>query len=123
MSLKGEGLVARRADIGFGFGCVMSIAAAGNLIVAMARREFNGAKIGAILKKTAILSLSFGTAIYISSIAYRLTIVPYVGTMKRLQIPITIILAYFILGERKSFRERLAGGVIMTGGAVLIVLG
>ncbi len=122
LSLNYDGLVARRANIAFGLGCVVAIAALGNLGIALWRKEFRGVTFGAAAGKSLPLAALFAIGNVITNQAYRETIVPYVGTMKRLQIPLTIILAFLILGERKSFRERLAGGVLMTIGAVLISL-
>ncbi len=122
ISLNYDGMVARTSDIGFGFGCVMLIAALGNLVVAIFRKEFAGMDGGQAFRKSAILAIFFAGNIFITAFAFRYSIVPYVGTMKRIQIPLTIILAFFIVGEKKSFKERFAGGAIMTAGAVLIGL-
>lgn len=123
ISLNYDGLVARRANIGFGFGCVFLIAAAGNMGVALWRREYRGVIPSEAFGKTWPLAIAFAATNYITNFAFRHSIVPYVGTMKRLQIPLTIILAYFILGEKKSFRERFVGGLLMAVGAGLIALG
>ncbi len=123
ISLNYDGLVARRTNIGFGFGCVCAISALGNLAVALWRREYRGVQASEALGKTAPLGLLLAATIFITSFAFRLDIVPYVGTMKRLQIPLTILFAYYLIGEKKSFRERLLGGVIMMIGAALITLG
>lgn len=123
VSLNYDGMVARRADIGFGFGCIFAIAALGNLGVALYRREFCGLKAREAVRKASVPTAVYAIAIWLFGLAFRYSIVPYVGTMKRLQIPVAIVLAYFILGERNSFRERMAGGLIMAAGAALITLG
>ncbi len=123
VALPYDGLVARRANMGFGFGCVCAIAALGNLVVALRRDEHRGVKPGEAVSKATTLALLLAAAIWITGFAFRLDIVPYVGTMKRLAIPLTIIFAYYLAGEKKSFRERLLGGVIMVVGAALITLG
>ncbi|MEK7073543.1 MAG: EamA family transporter [Patescibacteria group bacterium] len=123
ISLNFDGLVARRANIAFGLGCVVAIAALGNLGVALWRKEFHGVTVRDAAVKSLPLAALWALSNGITNLAYRESIVPYVGTMKRLQIPLTIILAYWLLDERKSFRERFAGGLVMTIGAVLIGLG
>ncbi len=123
ISLNYDGLVARRANIAFGFACVFSITALGNLAVALWRREYQGITAKETLSKVAPLALIFAASNFITNFAFRLDIVPYVGTMKRIQIPITILFAYYLVGEKKSFRERMVGGIIMAIGAALIALG
>lgn len=123
ISLNYDGLVARTANIGFGFGCVFGITALGNLAIAFYRKEYRGVEKMEAFAKAAPLAIFFALGNYITNFAFRLEIVPYVGTMKRLQIPLTIILAFYLIGERKSFRERLVGGIIMAIGATLIALG
>ncbi len=122
-SLNSIGLVARRANIGFGAGCVMLIAGLGNLVIALKHREFRGVAVGSALRKNVMLGLFFAAANFISDFAFRHAIVPYVATMSRIGIPLTIVLAYLLLGERKSFADRLVGGLFMAAGAVLISLG
>lgn len=141
-SLTFDAQVARTANIGFGFGCVFGIAALGNLVIAIWRKEYQGvvqikevlvdktlppsilyAQIRGVLSKTLPLALFYAVGNYATNHAYLLDITPYVGTMKRLQIPLTIVLAYYLVGEKKSFRERFVGGLIMAIGAVLIKLG
>ncbi len=123
LSLNYDGLVARRANIAFGLGCIVAIAALGNLGVALWRKEFHGVRLGEAAAKSLPLAALWAAGNVITNHAYRESIVPYVGTMKRLQIPLTIILAFLLIGERKSFKERLAGGLLMAAGAVLIGLG
>jgi drug/metabolite transporter (DMT)-like permease len=122
-SLNYDALVARRTNIGFGVGCVLLIAGAGNLVIALKRREFRGIKPVAAFRKSFGIGVLYAAALFVTNYGYRHAIVPYVGTMKRIQIPLTIILAYFILGERKSFSDRLMGGILMALGAVLISIG
>jgi len=123
ISLNYDGLVARRTDIGFGFGCVFAIAAIGNGIWAWQRREFDGIDIRQALKESRNLIVTLMLTNYITNWAFRHSIVPYVGTLKRLQIPLTIILAAWLLGESKNLKDRLVGGTLMAIGAVLIALG
>lgn len=142
ISLNFDAEVARTANIGFGFGCVFGIAALGNLVIAIWRKEYRGvvqikevlvdktlppsilyAQIRGVLSKTLLLAFFYAASNYATNHAYLLDITPYVGTMKRLNIPFTIILAYYIVGEKKSFRERFVGGLIMAIGAALISLG
>ena len=73
------------------------------------------------LNLLAIIVLHTG-AIWFSSAALRHGITPYVGALKRLQIPLVIILAYIFLGEKENFRGRFVGGILMVIGATLIAL-
>lgn len=121
-SLPYDGLTARRADVGFGFAMICAIAALGNIALALARQEHKGVKIGETLKRTIALGATFAACTIFTGLAYRLSLVAYIGTLKRLTIPMTIILAFLFLGERKSFRQRIVGGTIMAIGAVIIAL-
>jgi len=122
VSLPYDGLVARRVDVGFGFGLVCVIAALGNWAVVVWRREYRGIGVKAIYQRAAALGVSFAIATILFGLAFQLSLIAYVGTMKRVTIPMTIVLAYLLLGERRSFRQRMAGGIIMVVGAVLIAL-
>jgi drug/metabolite transporter (DMT)-like permease len=122
LSLNYDGLVARRTDIGFGFGLVCGIAGLGNLTIVLARREYRAVKISEAVLRMIALGTLFAVGVFLSSMAFRYSLVAYVGAMKRVVIPMTIILAYVFLHERKSFRQRVAGGIVMAIGAVLIVM-
>ena len=67
-----------------------------------------------------VISLGLFCGVFLPNLAFRYDIVPYVATLKRLQIPLTILLARLFLGERKGFRGRLLGGSLMAGGAACI---
>lgn len=123
ISLNFDGLVARRADIGSGFAMVFGIAAGANFLVALVRREFHGLRLTDLWRAAAGPMFLFALWNYFTNWAFQLSIVPYVGALKRLQIPLTILLAYLLLGERKSFAGRFAGGLIMGAGVLLIYLG
>jgi drug/metabolite transporter (DMT)-like permease len=122
VSLNYDGVSARQANVAFASCIVFGIAALGNLVVALTRKEFSGLAPGDTLRHVAPAAILFTLSNYVTNFAYRETIVPYVGTMKRVQIPLTIILAYILLGEKKSFRSRLFGGTLMAIGAVCITL-
>ncbi len=68
------------------------------------------------------LAIVYAAANVITNLAYHSSLVAYVGTLKRLMIPITIILAYFILKEKENFKDRLLGGALIAIGAILIGL-
>lgn len=124
VSLNYDGLVARNGNILFGLGCILAIVVASHLVIAVGRNEFRGLKMDrAALSGPILLALLFSASNGITNLAYRSSIVPYVGSMKRLMIPITIVLAYFILKERTNFKERLFGGLLITAGVICIGLG
>ncbi|MFB6115273.1 MAG: EamA family transporter [Candidatus Nanohalobium sp.] len=54
--------------------------------------------------------------------AIKLTLVSYVISIKRLSIPITVIFSYFMLDEKSSFKQRIAGATLMAFGALLIYI-
>jgi len=121
-SLPFDGLTARRADVGFGFGLVFAIAASGNLIFAFARHEHKGVKAKEVVQRFFALGLTFATSTILTGLAFQISLVAYIGTMKRMTIPFAIILAFLFLKERKSFKQRIVGGTIMAAGAVIIAL-
>lgn len=122
VSLNYDAVAARTANVAFAIGVKLSIAGAGNLVVATARREFRGVRSEDFWRRLAVLGILYGASNVITEWAYRFAIVPYVGTMKRVSIPIAIVLAFLILGERKNIRSRLVGGTLMAIGAALIGL-
>ncbi len=123
ISLNYDGVVARTANIAFGCGCTYTIAAVGNLAIALSRREFDGLRPANTLKGVLPLAVMFVLIHLLINPAFRETLVSYVGTLKRLSIPLTIIFAYLLVGEKKSFLGRLGGGLVMAIGATLIALG
>ena len=125
-TLPYDGLVVRRADVGFGYGCVFAIIGVGNLAIAIATGEHRrGSPVcwWGLLWRGAAIGLPNFVANALFGFAYQIAVVVYVGTMKRLSIPLTIVLAYIFLGERKSFRQRIVAGLIMAVGAAAIALG
>ncbi len=122
ISLNYDGLVARLTDVGFGFGLVCGIAALGNLPMTILKREYRGVKINEAVLRMLVLGGLFAIGVFLTGLAFRYSLVAYVGTMKRVVIPMTIVLAYMLLKERESFRQRIAGGIIMTIGAIMIAL-
>ncbi|MBI2476235.1 MAG: hypothetical protein HYV67_03255 [Candidatus Taylorbacteria bacterium] len=124
VSLNLDALAYRQANVAFVGGCVFAIVGAVNLFAAWRNGEWTVEKTTADFSKLnllAIIVLHTG-AIWFSSDALRHGITPYVGTLKRLQIPMVIILAYIFLGEKENFRSRFVGGILMAFGAALIAL-
>ena len=70
----------------------------------------------------ALLGVLGGASIILQMTAIKLTLVSYVVSIKRLSIPVTVALSYFILDERESFRQRAIGSILMAAGAVLIYI-
>lgn len=123
ISLNYDGLTARRTDVGFGFGLVYAIVAFGNVAVAIVRREYSGASMASFGLRMIALGLPLAVGTILTGLAFQLSLVAYVGTMKRVVIPFSIVLAYFILNERGFFRQRIIGGIIMAIGAALVAFG
>ena len=70
-----------------------------------------------------VITVCLFLGVFLSNLAFRYDIVPYVGTLKRLQIPLTIFFAWYFLGERENFKGRFLGGSLMAVGAIFIALG
>lgn len=64
----------------------------------------------------------FGLPFILLGVAFRLAPIAYVGSLKRLSIPITLLLAWWILGEMKQSKRRLVTGSIIAIGAILLTL-
>lgn len=73
-------------------------------------------------KPLSFLGLMGGISIIFQMTAVDLTLVSYVVSIKRLSIPITVILSYIMLNEKESFAWRVAGSAIMAVGALLIYI-
>jgi uncharacterized membrane protein len=74
------------------------------------------------LKPLLLLGGLSGAAIILQMAAIKLTLVSYVVSIKRLSIPITVILSYIILNEKEDFKHRITGATIMIIGALLIYI-
>lgn len=73
-------------------------------------------------KPLALLGGLGGVSIIMQMTAIKLTLVSYVISIKRLSIPLTVILSYFLLKEKESFKQRIIGSMIMAIGALLIYI-
>ncbi len=124
VSLNLDALAYRRANVAFAGGCIFAIVGAANLFAAWRNGELATGETSENFSKRnflVIVLLHVG-AIWFSSTALRYGITPYIGALKRLQIPLVIVLAYIFLGERENIRGRLFGGTLMAVGATLIAL-
>jgi len=124
-SLNFDAMAYRSGNVMLAGACIFLIVAIANFILGSSigelkslRRDRSHLKIWSLVWIGLVLCL----AILFSNLAFLYTITPYVGTLRRIQIPFTIILAYFLVGERVNFRHRLVGGSIMALGAILIAL-
>lgn len=77
-------------------------------------------KISQDWKPLALLGLLGGASIILQMAAFELTLVSYVVAIKRLSIPIAIVLSFVMLREKESFKERMEGSILMVIGALLI---
>lgn len=71
-------------------------------------------------KPLALLGGLGGVTIILQMMALELTLVSYVISIKRLSIPVTVILSYYLLNEKESFIERILGSALMAIGVILI---
>ena len=68
------------------------------------------------------VGILFGLPFVLLGVAFRLAPIAYVGSLKRLSIPLTLILAVWVLGEMKSSKRRFVTGGVITAGAVILAL-
>ena len=71
-------------------------------------------------KPLSLLGLLGGTSIILQMMAFKLTLVSYVVAIKRISIPITVVLGLLMLEEKEGFKERIEGSILMAIGAILI---
>lgn len=71
-------------------------------------------------KPLALLGSMGGIAIILQMTAVKLTLVSYVISIKRLSIPLTVILSYFMLQEKQDTAKRIIASTLMAAGALLI---
>ncbi len=124
-SLPYDGMAARTGNVAFGLAIVCSIVSVGTFLIACRKQEFKFSEISfrlpwKVVGVLALLACLWALGGWSSTCAYRYSIVPYVGTLKRVQIPITIVLAFLLIKEKTNFRNRLTGGVIIAAGAILL---
>ncbi|MEK9186420.1 MAG: EamA family transporter [Patescibacteria group bacterium] len=129
LALNYDGLIARTADIKFALAVKWLIVALPCLFMSFMRKEIKKETSDRCAPRRfafrhiiviSLIGVLLSVAGILNAMAFQETIVPYVGTLKRLQIPMTIILAYFFLGEKLNFKNRLGGGIIMAVGALLV---
>lgn len=68
----------------------------------------------------ALLGVLGGASIILQMMAFELTLVSYVVAIKRLSIPIAVVLSFLMLREKESFKERIEGSILMIIGGILI---
>ena len=122
VSLNFDALACRLANPAFASAIAFMIAGGANLVLSRYSGEKTHSDGPHTLRSVLLLGVFLALAAYWSGLAFRYGIAPYVGALKRLQIPLTIVLAYALVGERLRFRERLLGGSLMAVGVVLIGL-
>ena len=128
VSLNYDGLIVRRADAFFALGTKWMLVGALSGFWVWRKNRFRVRINGKLLPAPStnfllvVMALAIAISGSLNAFAYRLAIVPYVGSLKRLSIPFTVVLAYLLVGERTMFRSRLVGGFIMAIGVALIGL-
>lgn len=120
ISLNFDSLSSRRANIALGLSIIFSITALANLAMWQKWRKPSDPEVPKITWKVLLVTVFFCGAVWFSNAAFRYGLTPYVGTLKRIYIPIVILFAYVLLGEKKSFKNRLVGGLMIVAGATII---
>ncbi|OGN02478.1 MAG: hypothetical protein A2655_02015 [Candidatus Yanofskybacteria bacterium RIFCSPHIGHO2_01_FULL_43_42] len=123
IAINYEAMAVRRANVAFATACIFGIGTIINLAIAY-RGGITRKSIGSLMNRyTLVVAICLFFSVWLPNLAFRYEIVPYVGALKRFQILLTIILAYWIMGEKKNFKSRFVGACIMVAGLVLIVSG
>jgi len=73
-------------------------------------------------KPLALLGGLGAVSIIFQMMAIELTLVSYVVAIKRLSIPLTVVMSYILLDETTDFRERIGGSALMALGALLVYI-
>ncbi|MBP7133977.1 EamA family transporter [Patescibacteria group bacterium] len=120
VSLLFDGLIARKGTIALGLGCVFLFAGIGNALLAYRFERISWSKISSVFSMSLICALLIAVANITIAYTYRYLPIAYVGSLKRLQIPFTIILAYIFLNEKENLKSRLLGGTVMALGSTLL---
>jgi drug/metabolite transporter (DMT)-like permease len=140
ISLNYDGVIARTANLPFALSMGFGIAGLGCLMLAWKLGEFDLEKVEAAKTKkiaesngklkslpapnwgriAALVFFYIGSQLLMSA-AYRESIVPYVGSMKRSQIVWTMLFALILLGEKVTWM-RFSGAFIMFLGAAAMGL-
>lgn len=123
-SLNYEAIAVRKTNIAFASGCIFGICTILNFIFAYYKEADNIRQAtGIFTRNFLIVSFCLFLGVLLPAAAFRFDIVPYVGTLKRFQIPLTIILAYYFVGEKQNFKNRFLGSMIMVSGLFLMISG
>ncbi len=71
-------------------------------------------------RQISLLGISFGLPFILLGIAFRLAPIAYVGSLKRLSIPLALIFAVLVLGEKTNSKRRFFTACIITCGALIL---
>ncbi len=119
-----DGGIARNGAVGLGFGVVNLVVGIFFSILLMRNRDEDKPE-GKKEDVSRIMLYTIGAITaahwFSTNFAYRYALIPYVGTLKRAHILLTVILAGTLLKEERM-KERLLGASVMTAGIVLISL-
>lgn len=125
IGLIGDGLVARNGDVGLGFGVQMLILTLCFSMFSALQKNPREKKEPAVRIKiqpwgpVTLMGLFYGLHVIFVMTAFRVAPIAYIGSLKRLSIIITILLAWFFLHEVKA-KRRLWPAAAITLGAMLL---
>ncbi len=121
-----DGLAARNGNPGLAFGLVSTI-----IFCFFAFSNVRGSVRSEFWKVKKILTIAgplvlfcgilYGLHAVLITTAMRYAPIAYIGSMKRFSIVVTVLMAYFFLGEMKAIR-RIWPALVITIGAILLVL-
>ena len=121
-----DGLTARNGDIALGFGIQAIILTTTFLILYSVVRKKEtasllplGVRLKAHLLPILLIGIFYGFHVVFIMTSFRLAPIAYIGSLKRLSIPLIIFLSWIILKEKKAVR-RLWPASIVTFGALLL---
>ena len=116
--------IARNGAVGLGFGVVnLLVGIFFSILFVRNRNETEPEGKKGDVSRIMLCAIGAITAAhwFSTNFAYRYALIPYVGTLKRSHILLTVILARVLLKEERM-KERLLGASIMTAGIILIGL-
>ena len=117
-----DGLASRSAHPLFALAYVLSFPA----IMHLTRVIIGGRTRQLFDARRAMPKIAFGLGLLYASagacyfVSFRFLLVAYQATVKRTETFLVLVFAYFLLGERKNFRSRMAAVALMVIGTVLI---
>lgn len=127
VGLIGDSVSARAGggDLAFGFAVHLIVLAIVFAVIVPRKKRTNSANAKPSGRRYWLpilaMGLAFGLLVFLPLLAFRVAPVAYVGSLKRLGIVVTVLLAWLFLGEARAPR-RLIPALVVTVGAIILFL-